>query len=59
MAECDGEIENLKQMLNNYSAEFSPEHVSREQVADLPSLQVGLVHSSVRSSRDSGFSRGV
>ncbi|XP_075804010.1 nesprin-2 isoform X6 [Microtus pennsylvanicus] len=38
-AECDGEIENLKQMLNNYSAEFSPEHVSREQVADLPSLQ--------------------
>ncbi|XP_026635286.1 nesprin-2 isoform X2 [Microtus ochrogaster] len=38
-AECDGEIENLKRMLNNYSAEFSPEHVSREQVADLPSSQ--------------------
>ncbi|XP_038193388.1 nesprin-2 isoform X4 [Arvicola amphibius] len=38
-AECDGEIENLKQMLNNYSAEFSQERVSREQVADLPSLQ--------------------
>ncbi|XP_007638273.2 nesprin-2 isoform X3 [Cricetulus griseus] len=38
-AECDGEIENLKQILNNYSAEFSPGHVSQKQVANLPSLQ--------------------
>ncbi|XP_040598842.1 nesprin-2 isoform X2 [Mesocricetus auratus] len=38
-AECDGEIENLKQILNNYSAEFSPGHASQKQVADLPSLQ--------------------
>ncbi|KAM7323358.1 hypothetical protein ACRRTK_017464 [Alexandromys fortis] len=38
-AECDGEIENLRRTLNNYSAEFSPERVSQEQVADLPSLQ--------------------
>ncbi|XP_051051966.1 nesprin-2 [Phodopus roborovskii] len=38
-AECDGEIENLKQILNNYSAEFSPEHLSQNQAASLPSLQ--------------------
>ncbi|KAL1790760.1 nesprin-2 isoform X2 [Sigmodon hispidus] len=38
-AECDGEIENLKQILNNYSPELSPEHVSRKQVAGLPPLQ--------------------
>ncbi|XP_051003413.1 nesprin-2 [Acomys russatus] len=37
--ECDEEIENLKQILNNYSAEFSPERVSQDQAADLPSLQ--------------------
>uniref|UniRef100_E9QP46 Nesprin-2 n=1 Tax=Mus musculus TaxID=10090 RepID=E9QP46_MOUSE len=38
-AECDEEIDSLKQMLTNYSAEISPEHVSQNQVADLPSLQ--------------------
>ncbi|XP_029396520.1 nesprin-2 isoform X4 [Mus pahari] len=38
-AECDEEIDNLKQRLTNYSAEISPEHVSQDQVADLPSLQ--------------------
>ncbi|XP_059135375.1 nesprin-2 isoform X3 [Peromyscus eremicus] len=36
-AECDGEIENLKLILNKSSAEFSPERVSRKQAADLPS----------------------
>ncbi|XP_031211612.1 nesprin-2 isoform X2 [Mastomys coucha] len=38
-AECDEEIDSLKQVLANYSAEFPPEHVSQDQVADLPSLQ--------------------
>uniref|UniRef100_A0A2I3GWZ8 Spectrin repeat containing nuclear envelope protein 2 n=1 Tax=Nomascus leucogenys TaxID=61853 RepID=A0A2I3GWZ8_NOMLE len=37
--ECDEEIENLKQILNNYSAQFSLEHMSPEQAAKLPQLQ--------------------
>ncbi|GAB1297538.1 Nesprin-2 [Apodemus speciosus] len=38
-AECDEEIDSLKQILTSYSAEFSPERASQDQVADLPSLQ--------------------
>ncbi|XP_063118254.1 nesprin-2 isoform X7 [Rattus norvegicus] len=38
-AECDEEIDNLKQILANSSAEDSPERTSQDQVADLPSLQ--------------------
>ncbi|XP_058149276.1 nesprin-2 isoform X2 [Dasypus novemcinctus] len=37
--ECDEEIENLKQILNNYSAEFSLEHMSPDQAASLPQVQ--------------------
>ncbi|XP_058423073.1 nesprin-2 isoform X4 [Diceros bicornis minor] len=37
--ECDEEIENLKQMLNNYSAEFSHEHMSPDQATNLPQVQ--------------------
>uniref|UniRef100_A0A2K5XMG3 Spectrin repeat containing nuclear envelope protein 2 n=1 Tax=Mandrillus leucophaeus TaxID=9568 RepID=A0A2K5XMG3_MANLE len=37
--ECDEEIENLKQILNNYSAQFSLEHMSPDQAAKLPQLQ--------------------
>ncbi|XP_073923916.1 nesprin-2 isoform X5 [Castor canadensis] len=37
--ECDEEIENLKRILNNYSAEFSLEHMSPDQAADLPAVQ--------------------
>ncbi|XP_008061512.1 nesprin-2 [Carlito syrichta] len=37
--ECDEEIENLKQILNNYSAQFSLEHMSPEQAANLPQVQ--------------------
>ncbi|XP_039720519.1 nesprin-2-like isoform X1 [Pteropus medius] len=37
--ECDEEIENLKQILNNYSVAFSCEHMSPDQAADLPQVQ--------------------
>ncbi|XP_039098054.1 nesprin-2 isoform X2 [Hyaena hyaena] len=37
--ECNEEIENLKQILNNYSAEFSHEHVSPDQTANRPQVQ--------------------
>uniref|UniRef100_A0A8C4MDW9 Spectrin repeat containing nuclear envelope protein 2 n=1 Tax=Equus asinus asinus TaxID=83772 RepID=A0A8C4MDW9_EQUAS len=37
--EYDEEIENLKQILNNYSAEFSPERISPGQAASLPQVQ--------------------
>ncbi|XP_047397719.1 nesprin-2 isoform X2 [Sciurus carolinensis] len=37
--ECDEEIENLKQILNNYSDEFSLEHMSPDQAVDLPAVQ--------------------
>ncbi|PNJ70701.1 SYNE2 isoform 5 [Pongo abelii] len=37
--ECDEEIENLKQILNNYSAQFSLEHMSPDQADKLPQLQ--------------------
>ncbi|XP_049467402.1 nesprin-2 isoform X6 [Panthera uncia] len=37
--ECNEEIENLKQILNNYSAEFSHEHISPDQTANLPQVQ--------------------
>ncbi|XP_036094192.1 nesprin-2 isoform X6 [Rousettus aegyptiacus] len=37
--ECDEEIENLKQILNNYSVEFSCERMSPDQAADLPQVQ--------------------
>ncbi|KAB1277565.1 Nesprin-2 [Camelus dromedarius] len=38
-SECDEEIEKLKQILNNYSAEFSQEHMSPDQAASLPQVQ--------------------
>uniref|UniRef100_A0A671DRX2 Nesprin-2 n=2 Tax=Rhinolophus ferrumequinum TaxID=59479 RepID=A0A671DRX2_RHIFE len=37
--DCDEEMENLKQILNNYSTEFSREHTSRGQAANLPQVQ--------------------
>ncbi|XP_069888116.1 nesprin-2 isoform X2 [Dipodomys merriami] len=37
--ECDEEIENLRQILSNYSAEISPEHTSPDQAANLPAVQ--------------------
>uniref|UniRef100_A0A673TZC2 Spectrin repeat containing nuclear envelope protein 2 n=1 Tax=Suricata suricatta TaxID=37032 RepID=A0A673TZC2_SURSU len=37
--ECNEEIENLKQILNNYSAEFFHERVSPDQTANLPQGQ--------------------
>ncbi|XP_022426107.2 nesprin-2 isoform X3 [Delphinapterus leucas] len=37
--ECDEEIEKLKQILNNYSAEFSHEHMSPDRAANLPQVQ--------------------
>ncbi|XP_044087705.1 nesprin-2 isoform X6 [Neovison vison] len=37
--ECNEDIENLKQILNNYSAEFSPECVSPDQAANLTEVQ--------------------
>uniref|UniRef100_A0A2K6FJQ6 Nesprin-2 n=1 Tax=Propithecus coquereli TaxID=379532 RepID=A0A2K6FJQ6_PROCO len=37
--ECDEEIEHLKQILNNYSAQFSLEHMSPDQAANLPQVQ--------------------
>ncbi|XP_019487654.1 PREDICTED: nesprin-2 [Hipposideros armiger] len=37
--ECDEEIENLKQTLNNYSTELSHEHMSPDQAANLPQVQ--------------------
>uniref|UniRef100_A0A2K5QQZ4 Spectrin repeat containing nuclear envelope protein 2 n=1 Tax=Cebus imitator TaxID=2715852 RepID=A0A2K5QQZ4_CEBIM len=37
--ECDEEIENLKQILNNHSAQLSFEHMSPDQAAKLPQLQ--------------------
>ncbi|XP_008564479.1 PREDICTED: nesprin-2 [Galeopterus variegatus] len=37
--ECNEEIEHLKQILNNYSAEFSLEHMSPDQAASLPQVQ--------------------
>nr|XP_060475711.1 nesprin-2 [Panthera onca] len=37
--ECNEEIENLKQILHNYSAEFSHEHISPDQTANLPQVQ--------------------
>lgn len=45
MNECDEEIENLKQILNNYSVEFSCERMSPDQAADLPQVQVCFFHS--------------
>ncbi|XP_044915977.1 nesprin-2 isoform X3 [Felis catus] len=38
--ECNEEIENLKQILNNYSAEFSHEHISPDQTANLPQGEI-------------------
>ncbi|KAM6171021.1 nesprin-2 [Erethizon dorsatum] len=38
-SECDEEIENLKQILSDYSAEFSLEHTSPDQATDLPAVQ--------------------
>uniref|UniRef100_A0A8C3X5K7 Nesprin-2 n=1 Tax=Catagonus wagneri TaxID=51154 RepID=A0A8C3X5K7_9CETA len=37
--ECDEEIEKLKQILNDYSVEFSHEHSLSEEAADLPQIQ--------------------
>uniref|UniRef100_A0A480L0G3 Nesprin-2 n=2 Tax=Sus scrofa TaxID=9823 RepID=A0A480L0G3_PIG len=37
--ECDEEIEKLKQILNDSSAEFSHEHMSPDQAVDLPQVQ--------------------
>ncbi|XP_004370998.1 nesprin-2 [Trichechus manatus latirostris] len=37
--ECDEEMENLKEILNDYSAEFSLEHMSPDQAANLPQVQ--------------------
>ncbi|XP_057586422.1 nesprin-2 [Hippopotamus amphibius kiboko] len=37
--ECDEEIEKLKQILNDYSAEFSHAHMSPDQAANLPQVQ--------------------
>ncbi|XP_053529343.1 nesprin-2 isoform X1 [Artibeus jamaicensis] len=37
--ECDAEIEDLKQILSNYSAELSREDVSPQQAAHLPQVQ--------------------
>ncbi|XP_049755484.1 nesprin-2 isoform X1 [Elephas maximus indicus] len=37
--ECDEEIENLKEILNNYSAEFSLERMSPDQAVSLPQVQ--------------------
>ncbi|KAM5245078.1 nesprin-2 isoform 4-T7 [Hipposideros larvatus] len=37
--ECDEEIENLKQTLNNYSPELAHEHMSPDQAANLPQVQ--------------------
>nr|XP_035116587.2 nesprin-2 isoform X2 [Callithrix jacchus] len=37
--EYDEEIENLKRILNNHSAQFSFEHMSPDQAAKLPQLQ--------------------
>ncbi|KAM5175710.1 nesprin-2 isoform 1-T2 [Callospermophilus lateralis] len=37
--ECNEEIESLKQILNNYSTEFSLEHMSPDQVVDFPEVQ--------------------
>nr|XP_045011461.1 nesprin-2 isoform X3 [Jaculus jaculus] len=40
--ECDEEIENLKEILNNYPAEFSLGHTSPDQAASLPAVQGGV-----------------
>ncbi|KAM9201680.1 nesprin-2 isoform 3-T3 [Dugong dugon] len=37
--ECDEEMENLKEILNDYSAEFSLEHMSPDQAANLQQVQ--------------------
>ncbi|XP_042637078.1 nesprin-2 [Orycteropus afer afer] len=37
--ECDEEIENLKEMLHNYAAEVSLEHMSPDQASNLPLVQ--------------------
>ncbi|XP_063097180.1 nesprin-2 isoform X2 [Cavia porcellus] len=37
--ECDEEIENLKQILSDYAAEFSLGHTSPDQATDLPAVQ--------------------
>ncbi|XP_070325555.1 nesprin-2 isoform X5 [Odocoileus virginianus] len=37
--ECNEEIEKLKQILNNYTAEFSHEHMSTDQAANLSQVQ--------------------
>lgn len=37
--ECNEEIENLKQILNNYSTEFSHERISPDQTTNLPQVQ--------------------
>ncbi|XP_076978529.1 nesprin-2 isoform X1 [Tamandua tetradactyla] len=49
--EYDEEIENLQQILNNYSAEFSLERMSPEQVANLSQVQgeVGGVEEQILS----------
>ncbi|XP_055989127.1 nesprin-2 isoform X2 [Sorex fumeus] len=39
MSEYDEEIENLNEILNNYSAQVSCEHMLPDQVAKLPELQ--------------------
>ncbi|XP_021103430.1 nesprin-2 isoform X2 [Heterocephalus glaber] len=38
-SECDEDIENLKQILSNYSAEFSLEHMSPDEATDLLAIQ--------------------
>ncbi|XP_005399199.1 PREDICTED: nesprin-2 isoform X3 [Chinchilla lanigera] len=38
-SECDEETENLKQIISDYSAEFSLEHTSPDQATDLPAVQ--------------------
>ncbi|XP_006756776.1 PREDICTED: nesprin-2 [Myotis davidii] len=37
--ECDEEIDRLKEILNNYSAELSPEDMSPDQAASVPQVQ--------------------
>ncbi|XP_059549889.1 nesprin-2 isoform X2 [Myotis daubentonii] len=37
--ECDEEIDHLKEILNNYSAELSPEDMSPDQAASVPQVQ--------------------
>ncbi|XP_048217916.1 nesprin-2 isoform X2 [Perognathus longimembris pacificus] len=49
--ECDEEIENLRKIINNYSAEFSPEYMSPDQATDLPAVQgeIGGIEKQIQS----------